>query len=126
MKHQVQQVETLNEYAEYIHTLVRYKEHFSLPQVKVPVSQSSTKDYNRSVKITLVSLKSKDSPKDKVRISKITSCEVLRRKSSTEDKTYVSRTPGDPKEEQPQKLHSSPGDCSVLHTLGFKETVEIS
>lgn len=70
-----------------------YEESFTLPQVKPPVSQSSTRDYNRSVKKALLSLKSK------VRISKITSCEALKKKSSTEDKTDVNRTPGNSKEE---------------------------
>lgn len=96
MKHQVRQVETLNEYAEYIYTLFCYKQSFTLSQVKAPLSQL-TRDYNRPVKIALVSLKSKGCPKDKVRISKITSCDVLRRKSSTEDKTDASRTPGNSK-----------------------------
>lgn len=40
MKHQVQQVETLNKYAVCIHTLCCYKASFTLPQVKALISQS--------------------------------------------------------------------------------------
>lgn len=72
---------------------------FTLPQVRAPVSQSATRDYNRSVKTALVCLTSKSSSKDKVRISKITSCEVLKKKNFTEDKTDENRTPGNSKEE---------------------------
>lgn len=94
MKHQVEQVETLNKYAEYIHALFCYEESFTLTQVKAPTSQSSNRDYNRSVKTSLVSLANKDSSKGKGRINKITSCEVLKKKSSIEEKTDVNRTPG--------------------------------